>query len=102
MTSISINSSPKRLERTAKQIRDDAYEKGCGAAIRDAIRIFKEAERRRKPPKLSTIILQKLAEHPEGISTKDIKEWLKSIDDQRFLEKQITKLAMWSGAHFRS
>jgi hypothetical protein len=80
----------KHPERTAKQVHDTAYKRGYAAGVRDTMRTFKEeAERLRKarrPPTLAKLILQALAEHPEGMSVRDIKDWLKSTDS-RFLYK---------------
>jgi hypothetical protein len=96
MKSDSTNSLPKGFERAATQIREEAYEEGYAAAVKDVLRIFKEAERRRtgpRPPKLTTLILQKITEHPEGMSTKEIKNWLISLDDMRFFGKTDSQIS---------
>jgi hypothetical protein len=46
-----------------------------------------------RPSKLTTLILQKIAEHPDGIATRDITIWLSSISDPRFFAKSHSQLA---------
>ncbi|WP_027522105.1 hypothetical protein [Bradyrhizobium sp. Ec3.3] len=89
MKAHSTNPLSNHRERAAKTLLDEAYEKGYAAAISDAVRIFRAAERRRRasrPPKLAKLILQQLTKFPNGRSARDIRDWLKSTDSRFFVK----------------
>jgi hypothetical protein len=95
MKSRTINSSPNHVERLVKQIRAEGYAEGYAAAIEDVraavqnvLRIVPAPSPKRPQqthkspaPSLKTLILQKVAEHPDGIATADIQTWLYSMGD---------------------
>jgi hypothetical protein len=80
------NSLPDSFARAARQIRDEAYAEGYDRALQDALHTLNELNPpsiRPAPVSLSTLILQKIEQHPDGILMRDITAWLNSIGDPR-------------------
>jgi hypothetical protein len=82
------NSLPDSFARVAKQMRDEAYDEGYATAMQDMVRTLNELKppwvRAAPPPvSLTTLILQKIEQHPDGMLMRDITAWLDSIGHPR-------------------
>jgi hypothetical protein len=94
MKSTDANDSiPESFARAVQRIRDEAHAEGYKKALHDAIYVLEQT----RPPwmrhvhgpsvTLTTLILQKIDQHSEGVSMRDITAWLNSIGDTRVAGK---------------